>query len=60
MAILFLKRQKQMREIRAIGVYCSSYDTVNSIYKKAAVTLGKELAKAHPVTKDHSHLWRWK
>ncbi|EKE09896.1 MAG: hypothetical protein ACD_16C00100G0058 [uncultured bacterium] len=34
-----------MREIRAIGVYCSSYDTVNSIYKKAAVTLGKELAK---------------
>jgi uncharacterized protein (TIGR00730 family) len=34
-----------MKEIQAIGVYCSSYDSVNDVYKKAAVTLGEELAK---------------
>jgi hypothetical protein len=25
-----------MKEIQAIGVYCSSYDSVNDVYKKAA------------------------
>jgi uncharacterized protein (TIGR00730 family) len=34
-----------MKEIQAIGVYCSSYDSVSDVYKKAAVTLGEELAK---------------
>ena len=34
-----------MKEIQAIGVYCSSYDSVSDVYKKAAVALGQELAK---------------
>ena len=34
-----------MKEIQSIGVYCSSYDSVSDIYKKAAVALGEELAK---------------
>lgn len=34
-----------MKEIQAIGVYCSSYDSVSDVYKKAAVILGEELAK---------------
>lgn len=34
-----------MKEIQAVGVYCSSYDSVSDVYKKAAVTLGEELAK---------------
>ncbi len=36
-----------MKEIQAIGVYCSSYDTVNDIYKKAALELGQQLAQHH-------------
>src|SRR3990167_323298 len=34
-----------MKKIQAIGVFCSSYDSVNSLYKKAAVRLGEELVK---------------
>lgn len=34
-----------MKEIQTIGVYCSSYDSVDDVYNKAAVTLGEELAK---------------
>ena len=34
-----------MKEIQSIGVYCSSYDTVNDIYKQAALELGEQLAK---------------
>lgn len=38
-----------MKEIKAIGVYCSSYETVDSIYKKTAFELGEQLA-AHDIT----------
>jgi uncharacterized protein (TIGR00730 family) len=38
-----------MKEIQAIGVYCSSYDTLEDIYRKAALELGKLLAQ-HKIT----------
>lgn len=33
-----------MKEIKAVGVYCSSYNHLNPIYIEAAEDLGKELA----------------
>lgn len=33
-----------MKEIQAIGVYCSSYNGLNEVYKKAAQELGEHLA----------------
>jgi uncharacterized protein (TIGR00730 family) len=38
-----------MKKIQAIGVYCSSYEGLNEIYRKAAFELGQELAK-HEIT----------
>jgi uncharacterized protein (TIGR00730 family) len=34
-----------MKEIQSVGVYCSSYDTIDGAYRKAAHELGKELAE---------------
>ena len=34
-----------MKEIQAISVYCSSYDTVDDVYKQAAIELGEALAR---------------
>jgi uncharacterized protein (TIGR00730 family) len=36
-----------MKKIQAVGVYCSSYDTVDGIYRKAASELGEVLARHH-------------
>jgi uncharacterized protein (TIGR00730 family) len=36
-----------MKQIEAIGVYCSSYDSVDDVYKKAARELGETLAEHH-------------
>lgn len=36
-----------MMEIQAAGVYCSSYDGLDEIYKKAARELGQKLAEHH-------------
>lgn len=36
-----------MKEIRSIGVYCSSYDGLDDVYKKTAVELGQKLAEHH-------------
>jgi len=36
-----------MKEIQAVGVFCSSYDGVDDIYAKAALELGQQLAKRH-------------
>src|ERR1700722_2749041 len=36
-----------MKEIQAICVYCSSYDTVQDIYRQAAIELGQQLAQHH-------------
>ena len=33
-----------MKEIQAIGVYCSSYNGLSDVYKKAARELGEHLA----------------
>lgn len=33
-----------MEEVKAIGVYCSSYEEVAEVYKKAAAELGQQLA----------------
>lgn len=38
-----------MKKIQAIGVYCSSYEGLDEIYRKAAIELGQELAK-HQIT----------
>ncbi len=38
-----------MKEIQAIGVYCSSYDAVKDTYKEAALELGQQLAQ-HNIT----------
>lgn len=38
-----------MKAIQAIGVYCSSYEGLDDIYKKAAIELGEQLAK-HQIT----------
>lgn len=38
-----------MKEIQAIGVYCSSYDALEDIYRKAALELGELLAQ-HKIT----------
>lgn len=35
-----------MKEIQTVGVYCSSYDSVDDVYNKAAVILGEELARS--------------
>lgn len=34
-----------MKKIQAIAVYCSSYDSVEAVYRKAAQETGKSLAK---------------
>ncbi|HUX80414.1 MAG TPA: TIGR00730 family Rossman fold protein [Alphaproteobacteria bacterium] len=34
-----------MKEIQAIGVYCSSYDAVSEAYREAARELGQQLAR---------------
>jgi uncharacterized protein (TIGR00730 family) len=34
-----------MKETQAIGVYCSSYEGLNEIYKEAAIELGRQLAE---------------
>lgn len=36
-----------MKEIRATGVYCSSYEGLDDVYKKTAVELGQQLAEHH-------------
>lgn len=36
-----------MKKIQAIGVYCSSYESLDDVYKKAAVELGQQLAEHH-------------
>lgn len=36
-----------MKQIEAIGVYCSSYDSVDDVYKRAARELGETLAEHH-------------
>lgn len=38
-----------MKKIQSVGVYCSSYEKLNEIYKKAAIELGQQLA-AHQIT----------
>ncbi|MBS0272598.1 MAG: TIGR00730 family Rossman fold protein [Proteobacteria bacterium] len=38
-----------MKKIQAIGVYCSSYDTVDGVYRKAASELGEMFAQ-HQIT----------
>lgn len=38
-----------MKEIQAIGIYCSSYDTVRDAYREAALKLGQQLAQ-HKIT----------
>jgi uncharacterized protein (TIGR00730 family) len=36
-----------MEKIQSVGVYCSSYNAVDKIYKEAAIDLGHQLAKHH-------------
>lgn len=38
-----------MKKIQAIGVYCSSYETVDDLYRKVAKDLGEQLAR-HQIT----------
>lgn len=38
-----------MKKIQAIGVYCSSYEGLDEVYKNAAIELGQQLAK-HNIT----------
>lgn len=38
-----------MKKVEAIGVYCSSYEGLDEVYKKAAVELGQQLAE-HQIT----------
>ena len=36
-----------MKEIQAVGVFCSSYEGVDGVYTKAALELGEQLAKRY-------------
>ncbi len=42
--MVFIKNGGKMKEIRSIGVYCSSSNNVDQVYKNAAFQLGKALA----------------
>lgn len=39
--------KKQMKEIQAVGVFCSSYDGVDDVYTKAALEFGLQLAERY-------------
>lgn len=36
-----------MKKIQAIGVFCSSYDSIDDVYKNVASELGQQLAEHH-------------
>ncbi len=36
-----------MKKVQAIGVYCSSYEGLDEVYRKAAIELGQKLAEHH-------------
>lgn len=36
-----------MKKIQAVGVYCSSYEGLDDVYKNAAIELGQQLAEHH-------------
>ncbi len=36
-----------MKEIQTVGVYCSSYESLDPVYREAARDLGRELASHH-------------
>jgi uncharacterized protein (TIGR00730 family) len=36
-----------MKEIQSVGVYCSSYESLDPLYRKAARELGQKLAEHH-------------
>jgi hypothetical protein len=45
LAILLSLGYKKMKKVQAIGVYCSSYEGLDEVYKKAATELGQQLAE---------------
>lgn len=46
---LIISGIQKMKEIQTIGVYCSSYEGLDPVYKEAAVELGRQLA-THNIT----------
>lgn len=42
---LIITKAGKMKKIQSIGVYCSSYEDLDEVYKKAALDLGEQLAE---------------
>lgn len=42
---LIISKAGKMKKIKSIGVYCSSYEGLDEVYRKAALDLGQRLAE---------------